>query len=305
MYPRARRRRVVAVNQTPTATELPHGFVTAREGDEHVVFDSQGRLLGRMRAIPNAPHRLMLTQLRIEPGGPGDPVTAAAALVEAGVREARGQGIALVTLVIDDRLAHAATHAMAASEWGFKLDEAKVLYRADVADLQLSVAGGAPLGAAFVAHDAEVASVLDRTAGYESKSLRGSDEARAILLEFADHCRACQSHYPEDWVVLRIRGRPVGIVLPAFTDHTHQVATNLYMGVVPEARGCGLGAVLVRRGIETMIARGALRFVGSCDIVNTPMRRIFQKFGCVAIATQRVFTRRVDGVSASSARPAP
>ena len=52
-----------------------------------------------------------------------------------------------------------------------------------------------------------------------------------------------------------------------------------------------LGAVLVRRGIETMLARGATRYIGSCDVRNAAMIRIFERIGCSRVTSQHVFVR--------------
>jgi RimJ/RimL family protein N-acetyltransferase len=58
-----------------------------------------------------------------------------------------------------------------------------------------------------------------------------------------------------------------------------------------EFAGRGLGAVLVRRGIETMLARGATRYIGSCDVRNAAMIRIFERIGCTRVTSQHVFVR--------------
>ena len=89
---------------------------------------------------------------------------------------------------------------------------------------------------------------------------------------------------------MRVDGRPVGVVFPAFVDADHQAATNFYLGVVAEARRRGFGLQLLRRGVETMLGRGATRYIGSCDVGNEPMRRAFERVGCARIATRHVFT---------------
>ncbi len=110
-----------------------------------------------------------------------------------------------------------------------------------------------------------------------------------MIAGFESRCRAQGAFHPEDWTVLRLSGRAAGVVFPAFADATREAATNFYVGVVPEFRGRGLAGTLLVRGIETMLARGATRYVGSCVAENVPMRRAFERIGCSKIATRHVF----------------
>lgn len=53
-----------------------------------------------------------------------------------------------------------------------------------------------------------------------------------------------------------------------------------YVGVVPEARGQGLGAWAHRHGFAMLRAQGATRYEGGTSVANGAMNRLFEKHGC-------------------------
>ncbi len=53
-----------------------------------------------------------------------------------------------------------------------------------------------------------------------------------------------------------------------------------YMGVVPEARGKGLGKWVHRRGFALMRQQGGTLYHGGTDAKNIPMQRLFENHGC-------------------------
>jgi len=252
-------------------------------------LDENGASVGRMEILDNAPHEIVLVHPRVEAGR--DPCAVAAALVAEGVRRADAAGVRHVEMYFDDRAPHAAEFVAAAPSWGFDLDAERHLVRAPRESLRLDAVPPPPTGAAFVSHDPELADVLGRILETSATASDRGADPRAMIAGFVDRCRRDDCLHPEDWVVLRIEGRAVGAVFPAFVDATHQAGTNFHVGVVPEARGRGHGAQLLVRGVETMLARGATRYVGTCDVGNAPMRRAFERIGCARIATRHVFTR--------------
>ncbi len=255
------------------------------------VLERDGRRRAWMEFLGTPPHDVVLVHPRCEEGI--DPLAAAARLVEAGVRRAREGGCARLGLVLEDRLPHAAALVAAAPTWGFAFDADKLLVRAAVADLRIDALPEPPPGATFVAHDPELADVFQRVLATSlSRSDRETDAVEE-LAAFEARARGDGGFHPEDWVVLRIDGVAAGVVIPAFLDARRDGGTLFYVGVLPAFRGRGLGAVLTRRGVETMLARGATRYADSCNALNTSMRRIFDRLGCGLVTTQHFFDRRL------------
>lgn len=85
--------------------------------------------------------------------------------------------------------------------------------------------------------------------------------------------------YPEDWEVAYIENQAVGVTMPQLHDEKGEQGSNFYLGVVPKARDKGIGKILQQKAVETLIKRGAKGVIGSTDIKNTPMIRIFKSLG--------------------------
>ena len=85
--------------------------------------------------------------------------------------------------------------------------------------------------------------------------------------------------YPEDWEVAYIENQAVGVTMPQLHDEKGEQGSNFYLGVVPKARDKGIGKILQQKAVETLIKRGAKGIIGSTDIKNTSMIRIFKSLG--------------------------
>lgn len=55
------------------------------------------------------------------------------------------------------------------------------------------------------------------------------------------------------------------------------------IGVFPDHRSRGLGKILHARGLEILRAQGALDYIGSTDVLNASMLRVFETNGCSKI----------------------
>jgi ribosomal protein S18 acetylase RimI-like enzyme len=77
------------------------------------------------------------------------------------------------------------------------------------------------------------------------------------------------------------------------------VAVIAYLGIVPEQRGRGLAAQLVRRGTD-QLASGAAESCGDCDRANIPMPKAFERSGYEQFASRRMYRRTLDAAEASA-----
>jgi len=68
----------------------------------------------------------------------------------------------------------------------------------------------------------------------------------------------------------------------------------LLVGVIPDARGRGLGRSLLRRAIDDAEARGAERLFLEMR-ANNPARRLYERFGFQAIGRRKDYYRASDG----------
>ncbi|MEX1224551.1 MAG: GNAT family N-acetyltransferase [Pirellulales bacterium] len=96
--------------------------------------------------------------------------------------------------------------------------------------------------------------------------------------------------HPSRWMILRQEDRDVGCLLLA--DHPDQDQWELvYLGIVPEARGHGLGFEAVC--FATRLAYGARRYqmVLAVDSRNAPARGVYERAGFVEWDRRQVFLR--------------
>ncbi|MEN3284910.1 MAG: hypothetical protein V7607_6050 [Solirubrobacteraceae bacterium] len=110
----------------------------------------------------------------------------------------------------------------------------------------------------------------------------GAREAARRYLE--DH--ESLEHRPE-WFELAYVGDDLAGVIMGARNPTSAVIA--YVGVVPEQRGRGLAAPLVRRGTARLAAAGATEIRGDCDRDNVAMAKAFERAGYAQFARRRSF----------------
>ncbi len=102
--------------------------------------------------------------------------------------------------------------------------------------------------------------------------------------------RQTGDHDPELWQVIRHGDHDAGVLL--LTEHrTSQQLELIYMGIVPEHRGFGLGRMAVERAQMFTQQRGADRLVLAVDARNSPARDVYQSAGFDPWASRLVYVR--------------
>ena len=74
-------------------------------------------------------------------------------------------------------------------------------------------------------------------------------------------------------------GKPAAFVV-AQTAPSDGWCTIMFMGIIPEVRGRGLGQWVHRRGFELMRRQGGKQYHGGTSAGNKSMLRLFEKHGC-------------------------
>jgi mycothiol synthase len=95
-------------------------------------------------------------------------------------------------------------------------------------------------------------------------------------------------HLPEHWYFAQLRGEDAGVLILA----DHPTAGNcelVYMGVVPRARGGGLGEQLVRKALAAAAEVGAQRLVLAVDAANQPALALYRRAGFIEWERRTVF----------------
>ena len=67
----------------------------------------------------------------------------------------------------------------------------------------------------------------------------------------------------------------------------------VYMGLLPEARGQGLGRQLVDQAASVAFNLGATRFILGVDRMNQPARDIYQAKGMTRVLSEAIWAKKV------------
>jgi ribosomal protein S18 acetylase RimI-like enzyme len=96
-------------------------------------------------------------------------------------------------------------------------------------------------------------------------------------------------HRPEWWeLAFTEDGALAGVIMGARIPGSAVIG---HVGVVPEQRGRGFAAQLVRRGTAQLVADGATEIRGDCDRDNVAMVKAFRRAGYEQIARRRTYQR--------------
>src|SRR5262245_38514517 len=96
-------------------------------------------------------------------------------------------------------------------------------------------------------------------------------------------------HRPEWWELGYTEdGALAGVIMGARAPNAAVIG---HVGVVPEQRGRGLAAPLVRRGTAQLVADGVNEIRGDCDRDNVAMVKAFERAGYEQTARRRTFQR--------------
>jgi ribosomal protein S18 acetylase RimI-like enzyme len=208
---------------------------------------------------------------------PGEPEATARALVEHAVRALEAQGVQLVQAVVE-------------SDRRSDIDRFVACGFRHVADLLYLVSSAAAFPdappaneLAFVAYDtagpARLARVVERTyeGSLDCPALEGARDVNDVLAGY----RASGPFDPGRWLLVRQGGEDVGCLLLA-DDLPGEQWELVYMGVVPEARGRGLGLAMARHAQWMARCAQRKRLVLAVDEANLPAKRAYAAAGFVS-----------------------
>jgi ribosomal protein S18 acetylase RimI-like enzyme len=108
------------------------------------------------------------------------------------------------------------------------------------------------------------------------------------VAEIIDGHKAQGSWHPERWWLALEAGRPAGVVLLADVPEWRGWDVS-YLGVVPAARGRGLGRQLTAKAVREARAAGAAQLTLAVDARNHPARRLYAGCGFESFERREVY----------------
>jgi ribosomal protein S18 acetylase RimI-like enzyme len=148
----------------------------------------------------------------------------------------------------------------------------------------------------FVAYDdshrPRLVDLLERTYldSRDCAAMNGKRQMDDVL----DGYRATGVYRPANWLIVRSGERDVGVLLLA-EEPAAGHCELIYMGLVPEARGQGLGVEIARHGVRLAKQAGAERVVLAVDAVNGPAVAMYEMAGFTMWDRRTVYVRYRDG----------
>jgi RimJ/RimL family protein N-acetyltransferase len=110
--------------------------------------------------------------------------------------------------------------------------------------------------------------------------------------DFRSHIESAGNLFdPNHWYVVFESNSPIGVLLPQRFPDTPHDGTLMSVGLLPEARNKGFGRILHAMGMEILASQSATDYIGSTDVQNVPMRKIFERNGCELIGIRTTHER--------------
>ncbi|MCL4210794.1 MAG: GNAT family N-acetyltransferase [Phycisphaeraceae bacterium] len=98
---------------------------------------------------------------------------------------------------------------------------------------------------------------------------------------------------PSLWTLLRVDGRPSGVLLLNPTPRQGSIEL-VYLGLAPWARGRGLGSALLRHGLRQTASRSERTLSLAVDERNEPARRLYARHGFTCVLRRQALIRAME-----------
>jgi RimJ/RimL family protein N-acetyltransferase len=93
----------------------------------------------------------------------------------------------------------------------------------------------------------------------------------------------------ENWKAVSLNNVNIGIVMPHIFPEDTKLGTLLEIGLKASYRGKGYGRIIHARGLGLLKEMGAKRYLGSTEITNYAMLRVFELNGCRKLFIRHFF----------------
>ena len=247
--------------------------------ESHIVVEEDDRFVGGMEIIIEDPELVLLFNPKVVV------VDALKLILCKGIDTAKALNVRIIGSLIHQSNEQFSVIEKLLPDLGFVFGMKKALYQLKVATT--SDTGGIPcLTYRSLAQVAETQFVDVFEKIYQPDIFDFDPNAARCFEDLKKMAARTKRFHPEDWEIAYVAAKPVGITMPQLHDEKAKCGSNYYVGVVLEERGKGLGRALQKRAVETLFRRGVRTIVGSTDVRNKPMLKIFESLGYERIEHQ-------------------
>ena len=263
----------------------PFTLETDYRPESHIVVEKDDRFVGGMELFIEDPELVLLFNPKVEV------VDALKLIVCKGIETAKALGVRIIGSLIHESNEQFSVIERLLPDLGFAFGMKKALYQLKAATT--SGTGGIPsLTYRSLAQVAETQFVDVFEKIYQPDIFDIDPDPARCFEDLKKRAASTKRFHPEDWEIAYVATKPVGITMPQLHDERAQCGSNYYIGVVSEERRKGLGKALQKRAVETLFKRGVHTIVGSTDVGNKPMLKIFESLGYERIEHQYFYIYR-------------
>ncbi len=263
--------------------------MTAPDSRHYVLPDSTGAPIARSELLSLGAHMAAI-RLTWLPGATGVPEAGPwRDAIAAHARECRERGVRVIeTRVVTDEVAagpdgpgRATAHRERCREAGFRECDRRHEFLVPLADALAAVAATAGeerlewrCVATTPGAELQRAAALLAAVAVGDPDADPEDDALGFLLSRREDADARVT--PESLQVGSLDGADAAIVAPTVWPVT-RTGSLTYMGVLPEFRGRGLGAEVMRHGLQALHDMGAFRYHDGTSSRNAPALALFRR----------------------------
>lgn len=134
--------------------------------------------------------------------------------------------------------------------------------------------------------EAGLASLIAETFRYtlDCPALNGIRSESEVLAGFLDGSKLKQLNH---WRILQLDGKTAGCLF--LTPHSANSVELVYLGLIPDVRGQGLGALLVEKALELTRSIESTVVIAAVDVNNWPALQIYESYGFQRHTSLEVF----------------
>ncbi|MGO7449486.1 N-acetyltransferase family protein [Rhizobium ruizarguesonis] len=244
-----------------------------------VIALRDGAPAGRMQSLIDLPRVVTMVDPIVIDGS--DPLVTAHELLLFGIDALSLLDPSKIELIVQSRLIYSEALVAALPGWGFEPRQSRQLYQLTLTDnIETTLGFGDDILVAPVKghHDPELhMAVMDVMRDEPG-------EADEVLADIAERAK-----YSELWLILLEAGEPIGYILPELFNDDNSIGSVIHIGVRPQYRQRGFGAMLQREGLRRLRNCGVRTVLDATDLANAPMRRILEKLGYAPLSIQYYF----------------
>ena len=91
---------------------------------------------------------------------------------------------------------------------------------------------------------------------------------------------AGEKYEPKNWKAVVLDGKYIGIILPQIFPGYEDLGGIFSIDLIPEERNKGYGRIMFSKCLEILKELGIKKYIGSTNVLNKPMRRVFEIGSC-------------------------